>query len=342
MCTVFSELFFDTHKREGYSFQKLFFDIHRDGYGLCLLCRNLAELELQENEIDFRSGEWLTSFPETYTSLVSLNFATMRSEVNYVDVVALERLVARCPSLKKLKLNKEISLDQLQRLLLRAGPNLVELGTGSYSQSLSWGQLSELQTTLAKCKDLRSLSVVWEVAPMFVRTLYPVCLHLTTLNLSDVHLPTPDFTKLISHCPKLQRLLVSPFPNSLSLSLSPCMSVSISVSLLSFSSQAFSISNSGFVGTSPLCVHPSCGCARLLPFKCKPFVNVSSLFHISRLLFFFKSQTSSSPSWVLQMSSLCVHHPSHEWHFLPFKWQVLCAHFSSLLHILSRILFTKS
>ncbi|CAK9190126.1 unnamed protein product [Sphagnum troendelagicum] len=171
-------------------------------------CGNLAELELQENEIDFRSGEWLTSFPETYTSLVSLNFATMRSEVNYVDVVALERLVARCPSLKKLKLNKEISLDQLQRLLLRAGPNLVELGTGSYSQSLSWGQLSELQNTLAKCKDLRSLSVVWEVAHMFVRTLYPVCLHLTTLNLSDVHLPTPDFTKLISHCPKLQRLLV--------------------------------------------------------------------------------------------------------------------------------------
>lgn len=202
-------------------------------------CGNLAELELQENEIDFRSGEWLTSFPETYTSLVSLNFATMRSEVNYVDVVALERLVARCPSLKKLKLNKEISLDQLQRLLLRAGPNLVELGTGSYSQSLSWGQLSELQTTLAKCKDLRSLSVVWEVAPMFVRTLYPVCLHLTTLNLSDVHLPTPDFTKLISHCPKLQRLLVSPFPNSLSLSLSPFMSVSMSVSLLSFSSKLF-------------------------------------------------------------------------------------------------------
>jgi transport inhibitor response 1 len=227
MCTVFWELFFETHKGEGYSFQKRVFDIHRDGYGLCLLCRNLAELELQENEIDVRSGEWLTSFPETYTSLVSLNFATVRSEVNYVDVVALERLVARCPSLKKLKLNKEISLDQLQRLLLRAGPNLVELGTGSYSQSLSWGQLSELQTTLAKCKDLRSLSVVWEVAPMFVRTLYPVCLHLTTLNLSDVHLPTPDFTKLISHCPKLQRLLVSPFTNSLS----PCMSVSMSVSL---------------------------------------------------------------------------------------------------------------
>jgi hypothetical protein len=34
----------------------------------------------------------------------------------------------------------------------------------------------------------------------------------------------------------------------------------------------------------------------LLPFKCKPFMHVSSLFHISRLLFFFKSQTSSSPS----------------------------------------------
>jgi transport inhibitor response 1 len=141
---------------------------------------------------------------------VSLNFATIRPTANYVDVDALERLVARCPLLRKLKLNKEITLKQLQRLLLRA-PNLVDLGTGSYSHNLSWAQLSELQTTLARCKDLRSLSIIWDVAPMFVRTLYPVCPNLTTLNLSDVHLPTADFAKLISHCPKLQRLLVSSF-----------------------------------------------------------------------------------------------------------------------------------
>jgi transport inhibitor response 1 len=169
-----------------------------------LPCRNLAELELQENDIEFRSGEWLTGFPETYTSLVSLNFATVRSHVNYVDFVGLERLVARCPLLKKLKLNKEITLDQLQRLL-QLSPNLVELGTGSYSQKLSLPQ-----TALGNCNSLRSLSVIWEVVPVFVHTLYPVCANLTSLNLSDVLLPTTDFQELISHCPKLQRLLVSP------------------------------------------------------------------------------------------------------------------------------------
>jgi transport inhibitor response 1 len=172
-----------------------------------LTCRNLAELELQENDIEFRSGAWLTGFPETYTSLVSLNFATVRSKVNYVDIVALEHLVARCPLLKTLKLNKEITPDQLQRLLQRS-PNLVELGTGSYSQNLSWAQLQELQMALGKCKNLRSLSGIWEVVPLFVRTLYPVCPNLTSLNLSDVFLPTTDFARLISYCHKLQRLLV--------------------------------------------------------------------------------------------------------------------------------------
>jgi len=164
-------------------------------------------LELQENDIEFRSGEWLTAFPETYTSLVSLNFSTVHYKEDYVDVLALEHLVARCPLLKKLKLNKEINLEQLQRLLLRA-PNLVELGTGSYSQSLTWAELSELQSALDKCKSLRSLSGIWEVVPEFVQTLYPVCPNLITLNLSDVLLPTADFSKLISYCQKLQQLLV--------------------------------------------------------------------------------------------------------------------------------------
>jgi transport inhibitor response 1 len=181
-----------------------------------MACRCLAELELQENDIEFRSGEWLTAFPETYTSLVSLNFSTVHYKEDYVDVLALEHLVARCPLLKKLKLNKEINLEQLQRLLLRA-PNLVELGTGSYSQSLTWAELSELQSALEKCKSLRSLSGIWEVVPEFVQTLYPVCPNLITLNLSDVLLPTADFSKLISYCQKLQQLLVSPLQTLLSI-----------------------------------------------------------------------------------------------------------------------------
>jgi len=128
---------------------------------------------------------------------------------------------------------------------------------------------------------------------------------------------------------------------TLSLHACPCPCLCLCVSLIFFLSSFFHQQQWFCWHISSLCPSFTWMCT-LASLKCKPFVNVSSLFHISRLLFFFKSQTSSSPSWFLQMTSLCVHHPSHEWHFLPFKSQVLCALFSSLLHILSRILFTKS
>jgi hypothetical protein len=47
---------------------------------------------LQENDIDDRGGHWLSCFPDSCTSLVSLNFACLNSEVNFE---ALERLVAK-------------------------------------------------------------------------------------------------------------------------------------------------------------------------------------------------------------------------------------------------------
>ncbi|KAI3888609.1 hypothetical protein MKX03_031378 [Papaver bracteatum] len=37
-------------------------------------CRDIRELDLQGSEVESR-GHWLRSFPQTYTSLVSLNFA---------------------------------------------------------------------------------------------------------------------------------------------------------------------------------------------------------------------------------------------------------------------------
>lgn len=169
--------------------------------------RNLTELDLQENDIHIRNGEWLTAFPETQTSLECLNFATVKCKVDETDFQNFETLVARCPNLKRLKLNREITLEQLQRLLLRA-PQLVELGTGIYNQSLSWGRLQELQVALVRCKNLRSLSGLWDVVPGCLPTLYPTCLQLTTLDLSNVLIGSGDFTKLINFCKKLQRLLV--------------------------------------------------------------------------------------------------------------------------------------
>ncbi|MCH87250.1 protein AUXIN SIGNALING F-BOX 2-like [Trifolium medium] len=36
-------------------------------------CRSLRELDLQQNEVDDDNGQWLSCFPESCTSLVSLN-----------------------------------------------------------------------------------------------------------------------------------------------------------------------------------------------------------------------------------------------------------------------------
>ncbi|XP_024357321.1 protein TRANSPORT INHIBITOR RESPONSE 1 [Physcomitrium patens] len=173
-------------------------------------CRNLAVLDLQENYMDIRNGDWLKAFPESLTSLESLNFATVKCAVDEEAFQCLEALVARCRCLKTLKVNKDISLGQLRSLLLRA-PQLEELGTGIYNQNLSWGKLHELQGSLKRCKNLRSLSGLWEVIPMCLPTMYPVCLNLTSLDLSNVTLMTTDFTKFISYCTKVRRLLVQDF-----------------------------------------------------------------------------------------------------------------------------------
>ena len=65
-------------------------------------------MDIQENGIDDISGSWLSAFPDNFTSLEILNFASLNSEVSFD---ALERLVSRCKSLKVLKVNKGIGLD---------------------------------------------------------------------------------------------------------------------------------------------------------------------------------------------------------------------------------------
>ncbi|CAM6097047.1 unnamed protein product [Calypogeia fissa] len=170
-------------------------------------CRSLAQLDLEENDIVDKGAHWLSSFPESHTSLVSLNFATVNGAL---DFEALERLVDRSKGLKSLKVPKDVSLEQLQRLLIRA-PQLTDLGTGAYSQTLRWGQYAELQTAFNKCKGLRSMSGFWEVAPVYVPSLYSVCLNLTSLNLSDVMLHTNELSKMITYCHNLERLLVQDY-----------------------------------------------------------------------------------------------------------------------------------
>ncbi|XP_022721017.1 protein TRANSPORT INHIBITOR RESPONSE 1-like [Durio zibethinus] len=168
------------------------------------MCRNFTELDIQENGIDDKEGSWLSCFPECFTSLEVLNFANLTSDINFD---ALERIVCRCRSMRVLKLNRSISLEQLQRLLVNA-PQLAELGTGSFSQELTFRQYEELERTLSTCRNIHTLSGLWEAKVMYLPALYPVCTDLTFLNLSYAALQRGELTKLLAHCPRLRRFWV--------------------------------------------------------------------------------------------------------------------------------------
>ncbi|XP_002981422.2 protein AUXIN SIGNALING F-BOX 3 [Selaginella moellendorffii] len=167
-------------------------------------CRYLQELDLQECLVDDRGGEWLSYFPESCNTLVTLNFSCLESDVNFE---CLEKLVSRCRSLKKLNLNKGVTLEQLLRLLVKA-PQLTDLGTGTYSQMQNWSQYVELRTALSNCKDLRHLSGFWMVEPIFIPLIYPLAQNLLSLNLSYATIRATEFAKLIQRCPKLETLWV--------------------------------------------------------------------------------------------------------------------------------------
>ncbi|KAK5820551.1 auxin signaling f-box 2 -like protein [Gossypium arboreum] len=168
-------------------------------------CRFLRELDLQENEVEDHRGHWLSCFPESCTSLVSLNFACLKGEIN---LASLERLVARSPNLKSLRLNRVVPLDTLQKLLMRA-PQLVDLGIGSYVDDPSSEVFSKLKAVIQLCNSIRSLSGFLEVAPCCMSAIYPICENLTFLNLSYAPgLQGNDLTKLVQHCRKLQRLWI--------------------------------------------------------------------------------------------------------------------------------------
>lgn len=167
-------------------------------------CRNLRELDLRESEVEDLSGHWLSHFPDTCTSLVSLSIACLGSEVSFS---ALERLIARCPNLRILRLNRAVPLEKLSTLLRRA-PQLVELGTGALSAEMKSDVFSNLSEAFSGCKQLKGLSGFWDVVPAYLPAFYSVCSRLTSLNLSYATVQSPDLIKLISQCSSLQRLWV--------------------------------------------------------------------------------------------------------------------------------------
>lgn len=168
-------------------------------------CRYLRELDLQENEVEDHRGQWLSCFPDSCTSLVSLNFACLKGEVN---LAALERLVARCKNLKSLRVNHAVPLDALQRILVHA-PQLIDLGTGSFVSDPDTEAYKKLKNALLKCSSIRSLSGFLEVASRCLPCIYPICSNLTSLNLSYAPgIYSSELIKLIRHCRKLERLWI--------------------------------------------------------------------------------------------------------------------------------------
>ncbi|EOA20250.1 hypothetical protein CARUB_v10000550mg [Capsella rubella] len=167
-------------------------------------CRNLRVLELRECIVEDLGGDWLSYFPKTSTSLVSLDFSCLDSEVKISD---LERLVSRSPNLKSLKLNPAVTLDGLVSILSRA-PQLTELGTGSFAAELKPEAFSKLSKAFSNCKQLQSLSGLWDVLPEYLPALYSVCPGLISLNLSYATVRMPDLVELLRRCSKLQKLWV--------------------------------------------------------------------------------------------------------------------------------------
>lgn len=160
---------------------------------------------MQENEIEDHRGHWLSCFPDTSISLVSLNFACLKGDIN---LAALERLVARSPNLKTLKLNRAVPIDALQKILIRA-PQLIDLGIGSFVHDPDSEMYQKLKNTIQNCKSIRSLSGFLEVTAYCLPSIYPICSNLTSLNLSYAPgVPGSELIKLIRHCYNLQRLWV--------------------------------------------------------------------------------------------------------------------------------------
>lgn len=165
--------------------------------------RKLKVLDLIESEVTDDEVDWVSCFPEDVTCLESLAFDCVEAPINFK---ALEGLVGRSPSLRKLRLNRFVSLEELRRLLLLGAPQLTSLGTGSFSR----GDQSDEQgppdyaAAFRACKSVVCLSGFRELMPEYLPAILPVCANLTSLNFSYANISPDMFKPIIHSCHKLQ------------------------------------------------------------------------------------------------------------------------------------------
>lgn len=180
-----------------------------DGFstsGLAILaskCRKLQVLDLIEDDVMDTEVDWISCFPDGNTCLESLTFECVEWPINFE---ALERLVARSPSLKRLRVNKYVNIEQLYRLLIRA-PHLTHLGTGSFSpieNVAHTDQEPDYAYAFSACKSLVGLSGFRDILPDYLPAIYPICANLTSLNFSYANISAEQLKPFIRHCHKLQ------------------------------------------------------------------------------------------------------------------------------------------
>ncbi|XP_024172396.1 transport inhibitor response 1-like protein [Rosa chinensis] len=184
-----------------------------DGFGTSGLavvaskCRQLRVLDLIESEVIDDDVDWICCFPESQTCLESLMFDCVECHVNFE---ALERLVIRSTSLKKLRLNRYVSIGQLHRLMVRA-PQLTHLRTGSFSSlegNAQGDQELDCVSAFAACKSIVCLSGFNEIFVDQLPAIYPVCANLTNLNFSYANISAEQLKPVIRNCHKLQTFWV--------------------------------------------------------------------------------------------------------------------------------------
>lgn len=160
-------------------------------------------LDLIETEVNDDDVDWISFFPESHICLESLTFDCVECHVNFE---ALEKLVVRSPSLKKLRLNRFVSIGQLYRLMIRA-PQLTHLGTGSFrtSEVMAQGeQEPDYISAFSASKSLVCLSGFRDMGPDYLPAIYPVCANLTNLNFSYANINPEQLKSVICYCRNLQ------------------------------------------------------------------------------------------------------------------------------------------
>ncbi|KAL8137987.1 hypothetical protein V2J09_003988 [Rumex salicifolius] len=168
-------------------------------------CRKLRKLDLCGSEVDDQGGNWLSSFPNSYTSLEFLNVDCLKSDLH---LFTLEQLVCRCPNLKALRLNHSFPLEKLVNLLLKAPDHLHDLGIGLFTMDPCLESRSNLASVFARFKGTKRLSGLSNVNPYYLPCIFSACSTLVSLNLTHSSLGCSDLVKLLRHSPNLQCLWV--------------------------------------------------------------------------------------------------------------------------------------